>query len=230
MSNEHARALLARIGAQGKMTGRDKLVVGKHRLAVLEFARKTSKKNPHNTEGRYQASFIVVESNVYSPGQKCSVAFFVERSNFPEYEFDRAHQFIDAVAACTNDTRGTAAAGEDMLDPTKNAARGVVLDVVVTGDVNEDGSAKKGKKGNQYTSELWTPLAQTPEMVAAARAELDKTNPLETATAAATPAQPQWGQPAPQAQQPQGAAWGQPAQPQSQPAPAAASTSLLGRR
>lgn len=157
--------MLSRIANAQRMTGRDRLVTGKHRIALVNFGERKSNKG---NEMRLQADFEVIQSTVYQPGAKCSVAFFVNRSNFPEYEQDRARQFIDACAASvtdlSDDKRSTMAFGEIMF---AGYARGLVIDVTVTGDMNEDGSPKKGKKGNQYTSESWSPVVQT-------RAEIGK--------------------------------------------------------
>ena len=196
--NDYAARLLNKIATADKMAGKDRLVVGRHRVALLSLDRRLNRKTK---DYRIQASFEVLQSDVYKPGTKASTSFFVERSEFPEYEHDRARTFIDACAACLGDTRGTAAMGGDLLDPGQRG-RGIVIDVVVTADLNEDGSPKKGKKGNTYTSETWIPVMQTWDQVAEARVELDKTH---------GPYRPE-GQPvASQVQQPQGGqqGWGQ---------------------
>lgn len=191
----YAEDLMNRIGSAQKMGGKDRLVIGQHRLALLSFQRVPIKKSASN-EHRLQAEFAVINSNVYQKGAKCSVAFFTERSNYPEYEFARAKDLIDACISCITDMpeqrKVTAVFGGEMLSPAQ-AARGIVVDVTITGDVNEDGSAKRGKKGNQYTSETWAPVPQTLSNVAATRADLDKTYPLQLAQAAPQGQQMQQG-------------------------------------
>ena len=161
---------MAQIENAEKMGGRDRLVVGKHRLALLSFDRR---KNQKTKDHRLQASFEVVSSDVYQPGAKVSTAFFIERSDFPEYESSRAQDFIAACAACVGDTRGVGPLGGEMLREEQRG-RGIVIDVTVTPDLDSDGQPKKGKKGNVYTSETWAPIQQTWEQVAEARADLDK--------------------------------------------------------
>jgi len=179
-----------------QMGGKDRLVAGKHRLALLSFDRR---KNQKTKDHRLQASFEVVQSTVYQPGAKVSTAFFVERSDYPEYENARAKAFIDACAACVGDTRGTGHLGGEMITEGQRG-RGIVIDVTVTPDMNEDGSPKKGKKGNIYTSEEWAPVTQTWEQVAEARAELDRTHGVyrpagEPARQQQTQQQQNWSQP-----------------------------------
>jgi hypothetical protein len=174
----YADSMLAKIANAQRMKTRNALAIGKHRVALLTFMEVKSNKGH---EVRLQADFEVQQSTVYQPGARGSIAFFVNRSKFPEYEYDRARQLIDALLASITDlpeqVRNTAAFGDGVLGPEQRG-RGVVLDVEVTGDINEDGSPKKGPKGNQYTSETWTPLPQTQADVATARAELDKRHPM----------------------------------------------------
>lgn len=170
--------MLAKIANAQRMKTRNALAIGKHRVALLTFMEVKSNKGH---EVRLQADFEVQQSTVYQPGARGSIAFFVNRSKFPEYEYDRARQLIDALLASITDLpeqlRNTAAFGDGVLGPEQRG-RGIVLDVEVTGDINEDGSPKKGPKGNQYTSETWSPLPQSMADVATARAELDKRHPM----------------------------------------------------
>ncbi len=192
-----------KISTAEKMGGKDRLVAGTHRLALLSFDRRYNRKSKDH---RLQASFEVVQSTVYPQGAKVSTAFFIERSEFPEYEHDRARSFIDACAACVGDQRGTGPLGGEMMGEGQRG-RGIVIDVTVTPDMNEDGTPKRGKKNNIYTSETWAPVQQTWEQVAEARADLDKVHgPYrpESGQGGGRPAQqqtPQWSQPQGQVQQ-----------------------------
>lgn len=233
----YADELMNRIGSTQKVGRRNSLVIGKHRLALLSFQRKVSKK-PGAREGRLEAEFEVVNSTAYQPGTKCSVAFFVERPNFPEYEYNRAKDLIDTCIASVSDLeehrKVSAVFGGEMLSPAQ-AARGIVLDVNVVGDVDENGQPKRGKKGNQYSSEMWTVAGpQSRAEIAGNRVELDKRAPLvleeqpqmqqapqgygqpQGGYGYAQPAtQPQgYGQPAPGYGQPQGGFIQNPGQPQ----------------
>lgn len=169
----YADELLDTIANAKKMGGKDRLVAGNHRLAVLSFTRKKNQKAGKSGQYRLNVDFEVQASDIYKPGTKASISFFVERPEYPEYEHDRAKSFIDACAACLSDTRGTAALGGEMMSDAQRG-RGIVLDIQVTPDLHEDGTPKKGPKGNIYTSETWVPIQQTWEQVAEARTALDQ--------------------------------------------------------
>lgn len=192
---EYAQQLLNRIGNATKMGGKGRIPVGQHRLALLAFGFQPNQKTKDN---RLQADFVVVQSTTLAPDAKCSVSFFVERTEYPKYEDDRCKSFIEACGACVSDQRGTPAMGADLMT---GKGRGIVLDCLITPDTDEQGQPKRGKKGNVYTSETWTALPQTWADVEAAGRDLTA---RFGAVASAAPAQNRYQgyAAAPQAAQP----------------------------
>jgi hypothetical protein len=178
--NSYAQQMLNRIQNAQKMGGKDRLQIGEHRLALISFGQVENQKKGKSGQYRLVAEFEVQQSTTYDAGIKRSVSFFVARPEYPEYEEDRAKEFIDAVGRCVGDQRGTAATGADLLD---GKLRGVVIDVDVQGEVDENGQPKRGARGNQFQNEIWSPLGQTLEQVQAAWAELAPKYATETKAA-----------------------------------------------
>jgi hypothetical protein len=174
MGNNYAKKLLAKIGSASKTGGKDRLGIGNHRLALLSFYETKNQQEGKAGPTRLVAEFEVLESTnpAYTAGMKRSISFFVTRPEYPGYEQARAQELIECVANCLGDKRSVPEVGEDMYDG--KICRGVVMECVVEGEVDENGQPKRGARGNQFQSENWRAVPQTLSDVAAAKAELDQ--------------------------------------------------------
>lgn len=173
MSAEDQKALAQKlladlgVGTTEKMGKAQQLKIGKHKLAILDggFLTNQKTKQSRNPEQRLVVDFVVVESNAYEPGQKVQVAFFVQRAEYPEYEVSRFQDMLEAIQAGTGDTRIQSEVGATVMSPE---GRGLQVGC----EVSQGRARKKGD--GFYTDEIWTPVQQTDEDIAALAEELEQ--------------------------------------------------------
>lgn len=170
---EYARQLLeqAGVGSTEKMGKGNRLKVGKHQVALLNMGFVKNLKNNGIGPMRLQADFHVIQSTTYVSGAKASISFFIQRGNYPEYEVSRYQDMVEAIAGSLQDTRPQAQIGAECMTAK---GRGVVLDVEITEDLDDEGQVQRGKSGQPFTAETWAPVSQTWDQVGETRADLDK--------------------------------------------------------
>lgn len=217
--SDAAKAYLNKARSVPKQKGGNRLPKGKHRLALLRLGLVQNKKTK---DQRMEATFEVVQSTALPAGQKASIAFFIQRTNFPEYEFNRMQDFADACDACLGEKIGEALVTEK--------GRGIILDLTITEELDDEGQVKRSGRGNVCTSEIWAAIPQTWEMVAEARAELTKTHgPFDGAVLQEQETQQQISAPAPNPGTQQGGGYAGPGSQWGQQQQAPAGGSLLKR-
>jgi hypothetical protein len=187
MANDYSN-IFGPIGRAKSMGGgfAPRLGLGTHRLALKSYKVKDSTKG----QGQFlEAEFVVVKSSHHQAGESRGWVWFINAPGqwAAAYEQDRAKKFIEAIGACVGDNSPVEVLGAALASPDQ-AGVGIQIDVQISPQAGKN-AGKTNARGEPYTNAIWTPVAQTLEEVAAARAELESMAPAEPAPAPApTPA------------------------------------------
>ena len=149
-----------------------KLTPGTHLVAIKNYSVKTSAKKP-GKDPKIECDFVIVKSDTIPVGAVRSWTWFISYGDFPEYEQERAKQFLECIKEGTGETKETNALGKDYIKADQKA-RGIVLTATVYNQLEDDGKTpKKSAKGADMTNANWASVKQTEADIAAMRAKIE---------------------------------------------------------
>lgn len=209
-------SLFAQIGNAPDMGGFEpSLPVGNHRVAMVKYGAKVSKKDG---SVRVEGEFIILDTDneKVRPGALHSWMWAIQGAGFVgQYARDRSKKFLQTVQSCLNNDAATDAFG-DALDEmfyqqseTGEIADlyGLALDVEVHQVFEADGvTPKKGKNGQVVFNANWTAIEQGEEEIQQVRQILANDLKVRLPSKSAASSAPNTAPPSPKAAGPDTAA------------------------